>query len=206
MLTDEQFDALIGSPTKPPPPPGIIDASVIDDPARFIENQHANSLWFSMALGIDLDEIERRLVNCPVIGHHGDEKLYSIPHACTLIMLENVDQRRQLKGLRSDDLPRRMRKDFWLARLRKLKLEERHGHLWRTEFIRELVAEAFKNLNSAIQLVPDNVDKESELSKSEREQINTITDRMRDRAYRRLKDHRDTSSTPSVASEYEEGI
>jgi len=81
-----------------------------------------------------------------------------------------------IASMKSDELPPRLRKEFWDGKNAQLKFQRQACELWHTEDVIDVFTEVFKTLRSGITLFTDNVNRQQELSKSQREMIVALSD------------------------------
>ena len=178
-MTSDDLDDLIGGRAQPPPP---LDRDTVKDPRRFVEHQHANAAWFARALGIDLATVEERLADCPEAEIFEGEKLYVIAQACPFILPSEVDFAGHVRTLQADDLPPQLHPDFWSAKLKRLKVEEQDGRLFRSDdVLAAMQRPTYQFRNMAMMAFWGAEHSSAPLSNEQREELRGIIERMLNR-------------------------
>ena len=145
--------------------------------------------------------VKKRLADCPPAKRKGSGYLYDIGQAARYLVDPVIDIKEFIKGLKTEDLPLALQKDYWDAKKKQQDWELRAGELWRTDDVLEVLGEAFKNLKSSIQLVADTVDREETLSPEQRRIIIEYMDGLQDDLHASLVKMPKKKRTPSLIAE-----
>lgn len=160
--------------------------------------------WLAHVFSMHPNTVKQRLADCPPIrGSWGNRPLFSVKQAAGYLVPPRVDIASWIKKLRPNDLPPYLQSEFWAAQNQRLKYEEAAGDLWRTEKVRDVLAEAFKTIKQGCQLWVDTLERAQELTPKQRTSLVHLVDGLQDDLYLRLVEMPKGGRTPSALSEIE---
>lgn len=84
-----------------------------------------SAAWLGHVFEHDKNTIKKKLARCPISGMNRRTPLYRIKDAAEWLVKPKVDIMTYLKGLRQQDVPIQMNKDYWAA------MRTRQGCCWR---------------------------------------------------------------------------
>lgn len=135
------------------------------------------SLIFGMSQATIRSRITGRVTPARPKGQTDKDPLrYHIRDVAPLLMDPQIDIEQLLKSLTPEKFPPRLQDPFWKAQKSRLDVEERLGHLWSTERVVEVLAEAFKPVRMSILMFVENVEQQTELTPRQRELITSMAD------------------------------
>lgn len=156
-----------------------LGAKLLDDESRAILYEGASVNQLALLFDKKTTEVSRILAVAKV-QPCGERKSYPIyrvidaaPH---LIPPREADVADVIRNLSPKDLPPALTKEYWAAQHARLKYEEDRGDLWRTDEVIEMMSEVFKTLRMSILLMPDQLEKQSQLSDQQRNIVLNMID------------------------------
>lgn len=110
-------------------------------------------------------------------GERAGYPIYKVADAAPWLIPPNeADVSEVIKNLSPKDLPAALTKEYWAAQHARLKFEEDRGDLWRTEEVVEVMGEAFKTLRMSLLLIPDQLEKMTQLTDQQRNLVLGMVD------------------------------
>lgn len=160
--------------------------------------------WLAKVFGIDPSDVKRRLADCPPVARKKSGYVYSLPIAARYLVKPVFDVTTYLKNMKPSELPPVLQSAYWDALNKKQKWEENAGQLWRTEKVIEVFGETFKTIKNDMQLWPDTIERQTELTEEHRSILLTLIDGLQDELYQTLVKMAKEKQTPSTVSENDE--
>lgn len=120
---------------------------------------------------MDRRTIERRLGGVKPNGKRGKAPTYFVHEVAPYLVKPVGDFHAFMKRANPSDCPPILFKEYWNGQRAKAAFEENNGDLWRTEKVVHILSEVFKNLRTALLLVPDELDRTTTLSEVQREHL-----------------------------------
>lgn len=162
--------------------------------------------WLSEVFDMDVRVVKARLRDCPVKSSHsrGTKMLtthYDVKTAAAYLVTPAFSTAEYLRGVRRGDLPAALQQTVWDALLKRQKWEETAGQLWRTEKIRDVLGITFQSMKFTIQLWSETIERQTELSDSQRDLIITMADSLQSDLYDALVKNVGNSQTGSQLEE-----
>lgn len=157
---------------------GRADA-VLRDPSRMQLQDFHRGLPVSTLSSIfrmDPTTVKRRLADCPIKEARKGGYLYDLAEAAQYLVKPVFDAKKLLETMKATELPPTLQAAFWDAALKRQKWEENAGDLWRTDRVREVLAEAFKTIKQTILLWSDTVGEQTMLSDEQRKILVALGD------------------------------
>lgn len=120
--------------------------------------------WFAAILGIGRTTVNRKISHIAPRGTGtNNAKLYDV-RECLPYLVQPHDLKRHLMRMDPKDLPERLRKEFWSARIAEQRARQNSKDLWRSEDVLALYGEFFKTVKDTAILWADQIHKEAALS------------------------------------------
>jgi len=132
--------------------------------------------WLSQAFGIPANTVRDKLRGCPVkgrtVGKAGrPTALYDLREAAPRLVPPLLGSRDYVRALKRNDLPPALTDQLWAGIIKRQKAELDAGMLWRTEDIRDVLANTFQTMKFEIQLWLETVERNTEMTDRQREII-----------------------------------
>ncbi|MFV0443904.1 MAG: hypothetical protein ACK5Q5_10065 [Planctomycetaceae bacterium] len=173
------------------------DASVFRKPM--------SATFLATAMGMGPRTVQKKLAECPPIGHSRNAPLYDFAQAMPyLVKPKAADIREALKQIGESDLPMSLQKDVWDARIKEQTWRSRAGELWKTEDVLEVLGDAFQALSSTTKLWTDQIADKHDLPIEVRETLMKRVDVLNEMLHRRLVEMPKEKQTLSQESEHPE--
>lgn len=133
--------------------------------------------WFAAILGIGRTTVNRKISHiAPKATGTNNAKLYDV-RECLPYLVQPHDLKRHLMRMDPKDLPERLRKEFWSARIAEQRARQNAKDLWRSEAVLALYGEFFKTVKDTAILWADQIHKEAALSDEQFEALDRhVTD------------------------------
>ena len=165
-----------------------------------VENvsQGVSVLWLAQVFSMSVETVRQRLAQCPIKSTKGRGSVYDLKTAAGYLIEPAIDIEQYLKTLKVDDLPVRLRREYWDTLLKQQKFEEVAGHLWRTEDVLEALMAVFGTVKSTVQLWPDTVHRQAGLREDQWDALMALGDGLLEEIYQELLETIRGRSTPSV--------
>lgn len=155
--------------------------------------------WLMQAFRMDRITVRRKLKDLlPIKYGRGNVPIYDFVQACQYLVKPKVDIAEYIKGVKAEELPLDLQKDYWDAHMKKLRYEEAAGKTWRDEDVIELFGETFKGIKTATQLWASDIDTKTGLTPEQYEMLQKATDKMLDDIHKTLSDLKNKRHTKSV--------
>jgi hypothetical protein len=120
--------------------------------------------------------VQRKVSLLSPVGFRNNAPIYDIAEAAQFLVKATADIEQLLKEMRPSDMPASLQKDFWGAQLQRQTYEEKAGKLWKTDRVQEAFGSIFKLIRQRVVLFTDTVDRQHELSTSQRLVVQTMAD------------------------------
>lgn len=148
-----------------------------DSESRAIIYQGATIPQLAAMFELKSADVLRKLANVAPTGKNTDGKdLYRVREAASQLARLPDNVVAQVMRLNHMDLPPMLRKEYWTGQNAMLKFLQAEGELWDTGAVVEYVAEAFKTIRMSLLLMTDTLERDSDLSETQRETLKTIID------------------------------
>lgn len=178
-----------------------------DDTSMLEADMHAGVTtgWLARVFGMDPSTVKKRLADCPPLQRRKAGYVYSLPQAAAYLVKPVFDVSEYLKTMRPSELPASLQKEYWDARLKRQRWEERAGELWRTDDVLDVLGEAFIAIKSSMQLWADNLERAVGLSDEQRRLLQGMVDGLQTELHAALVQMPKQRQTRSTASELDDG-
>lgn len=178
-LMDNMFDDLLGNSEEtaelPPAPYGKEDFSLKFVDVHQVE-RGVTVPWLSQAFAVPRGQVEAMLRGCPAIRSNRGSKVYDLRTAAGYLVKPKFDIATYIKNLDPKDLPEKLKREFWAARLNEQRWRKTAGELWASEDVIALYSELFKLIKSTSLLWEDRVSRADKLSDAQRETLVELKD------------------------------
>lgn len=156
--------------------------------AKTMSTEHNVPLFYGatvtdLARVFDLSqsEVQKRLAGrvTPVTPPGEKPVRYKLKNAARFLINITIDAHiieDTIRKMPPDKLPPKLTQAFWDGQLRRLAFQEKQGHLWKTERVVEILAEAFKPLSVSIRMFQDTVAQQCELTDDQKALITEMSD------------------------------
>lgn len=159
--------------------------------------------WLQKAFGMGRGAVEKKLRGCPTIGTGKNRTpLYDLKDAAAYLVTPKIDLDSYLRTVKPQQLPEHLRDAIWSARLKEQKWMEKAGDLWRTDLIREMIADVLQNIRTKLQILPDTAEREAGLSEEQFDAVQRVVEDLQDDVYKMILNLRNVQKTPNTATEY----
>ena len=155
--------------------------------------------------------VRSKMVELKPCGRRGASDVYEVAEAARLLVrpFDDAEIVERILKMNHTELPKMLSKEFWYAQTQKQKYELAAGDLWPTVEIVKTAGEAFKTLRLSLQLLPDTIDREANLSEKQRETVQRVIDAalndMRERLIHAFENRRISSGGGSESPEEDDG-
>lgn len=165
--------------------------------------------WLATVFDMDEKTVRARLKHCPpklrrARGEKMQTVLYDVKEAARYLVTPAFGTVDYLRAVKRGQLPPALQQTIWDALLKRQKWEENAGDLWRTAKVREVMRSVFQNMKFTVQLWADTVERQTELSASQRELIVRMADALQAELYASLVEKLASQSTGSQLEEMAE--
>lgn len=168
--------------------------------------------WLAGAFGMDRRKVKQRIAGVKPIGNHktatGVRPVWSLRDVAGYLCPRPEDLEAALRNMNSTDLPSKLQKDIWDARIKELNWRERAGDLWRTEDVALVLGEVFLTIKGQVSLWVDQLDEVHGLSDESRTHLTRLTDNLQKEIHSKLVEmpaKRQTRSVADIEDEEPEG-
>jgi hypothetical protein len=161
--------------------------------------------WLCQAFTLGRNVVLAKLAGCPAMRtmKHGG-KVYDLRIAATYLVKPKLNVATYIKNLDPADLPEKLKREFWAARLAEQRWRRQAGELWASEDVIAVFGEVFKLIKSKTQLWADEVDSIDTLSDPQREKIVDLVTDLLGHIFKSLEDLETAKATPSQIAEGED--
>jgi len=185
-----------GRPRKEPPPADLTAA--MPDWQEF--RRPVNVTFLMNVFAMERRTIQVKLLNLAPVGHErGNTPLYDFRQAAAHLVKPVGDLKEQLKSFRVQDLPTHLQAPYWEAMLKRQKYELVAGNLWRTEDVLDVFGEVFMRIRDSLQLWPDTLAENTDLSDEQREKLIELADDLQKDIHGKLMKLPRQRKTPNLA-------
>lgn len=145
--------------------------------------------WLCQAFAIPRRQIEAKLTGCPAMRTMGrGMKVYDLRVAAAYLVKPKLDIASYIKNLDPKDLPERLKREFWAAKLAEQRWRRQAGELWASEDVIAVFGEVFKLIKSKSQLWADSLDTVEVLSDAQRETLTDLVNDLMSQIFKMLED------------------
>lgn len=219
-MTDEFDDILgpatknkggrpVGSKTKPrpvhPPLKPVMRSEEARSPVGRPRGQTAADLsggvtvfWLAKVFGLEVSVVRKKIADCPPFARKTSGFTYALADVAPYLVRPRINVTQYLAEMDPRDLPQQLQGAYWEANLKRQKFESLSKQLWETEDVLEVFSEVFKTIKFTVQLWPDTLERESNLSDEDRATLVRLADAMQDEIFKGITRLAADKSTPSA--------
>lgn len=160
--------------------------------------------FLARVFDMHVQTVRQRLATCPNIGQRTSGNLYDLKTAAGYLVKPQIDPATFLKRMKQHDLPPQLQEAYWSAILKRQKVEENAGDLWRTGDVLDVMGDMLKAIREATQLFPTTLERKTSLSDEQRELLIGLLDELQTDLHGRLVTLAKSRETRSVLAEVED--
>lgn len=134
----------------------------------------------------------------------GGIPVYDLVQAAQYLVKPRTDMKEFIKTMRPADLPLDVQKDYWDARAKKQRFEEKASQLWRTEDVVTVLGDMFKMIKNTMNLWVDSIEDQSDLTGAQKKLLVQLVDGLQNEIYQELIALHNKQKTPNSKVRYEE--
>ena len=158
--------------------------------------------WLCQAFTLGRRDVVARLSACPAIKTNtSGSKVYDLRVAAAYLVKPRLDLKAYIANLDPKDLPERLKREFWAAKLAEQRWRRQAGELWASEDVIAVFGEVFKLIKSKTQLWSDEVDAVETLTDLQRDAISERVNDLLSLIFKALEDLETGKATPSQIAE-----
>ena len=142
--------------------------------------------WLAGAFDMARPRVVSLLSDCDPIRHTKEGPVWSLADAARYLVPPDGNIENYIKHMRIEDLPVRLQKSYWGAKTQQQKWQENAGDLWRTFQVLETFGSVFQLVKSQVQLWPDTLERDGQLTSAQKARLEKLTDDMQDELYEKV--------------------
>ena len=127
--------------------------------------------WLAEVFGMTVPTVRKRLRECPVKDWVKQGARYDLATAAAFLVKPKFDVHAFLKTMKPTELPQNLQSEYWEMMRTRRKYELETGDLWHTDEVQEVLSQVFMTIKSTCQLWPDELERSSGLSDTQRETL-----------------------------------
>lgn len=172
-------------------------ANRIEDDARVLAycRQGVSDRFLEQLFGLDRGTLVRRLEGAEshrVERGQGNTQyhIYDLQEVVQKLAATDEDALiAAIEGMKPEDVPVKLQKDFWAAMTARRKYVEDGNDLWRTERVLAVMSDVLKLVRQQVTLFENNLDQQDSLSPAQRRIIVQMADGLLDSMYQATQEH-----------------
>lgn len=174
-----------------------------ETPSLHVSDVHAGVTvgWLSQVFNMDPTSIKKRLADCPPLHRRKAGFVYDLKTAAPYLVKPVFDVNKYLRGMKPNELPPQLRKEYWDASLKQQAWEENAGDLWRTKNVLEVFSDTFLMMKSTMQLWTEDLERIDGLTSDQRATVVRLVDELQNEIHRNLVEMKARRRTPSMREE-----
>jgi hypothetical protein len=158
--------------------------------------------WLGQMFNMDPRTVRKKLAGISPIGRgKGGSDLWNFRTACQYLVDPKIDLNEYLQTIRPEQLPNKINRDYWDAKLKEMKFREEAGQLWRTEKVLDMFSETLKHMRGCMNLWIDTIEKNATTTPEQRAVINNLVDSLQNDIHQMLIVRAKEGSTLSYLEE-----
>ncbi len=201
---DSQFDDLLGDSepvTEIEPAPHGRDFSLKPGDVHEVE-RGVTVAWLCQAFTMPRRQVEAKLTGCPAMRTmKRGMKVYDLRVAAAYLVKPTLDIATYIKNLDPKDLPERLKREFWAAKLAEQRWRRQAGELWASEDVIAVFGEVFKLIKNKSQLWADAIDAVELMSDPQREALSDLVNDLMGQIFKMVEDLESGSTTAAQIAE-----
>lgn len=161
--------------------------------------------WLCQAFNLTRTQVEKKLTNCPVLRRAGaNGKIYELSVAAAYLVKPKMTIEQYIASIDAKELPERLRREFWTARLQEQKWRQKAGELWSSQDVIAVFGEVFKLIKNQSQLWADTLETTAGLTDEQRLLLSDLVEDLMGKIFDQLTALKEGKSTPSQLAEVDE--
>lgn len=161
--------------------------------------------WLCQAFNMSRTQVEKKLENCPILRRAGaNGKIYELPVAAAYLVKPKMSIEQYIASIDAKELPERLRREFWTARLQEQKWRQKAGELWDSQDVIAVFGEVFKLIKNQSQLWGDTLETTVGLSDEQRLLLVDLVEDLMGKIFDQLTSLKEGKMTPSQLAEVDE--
>ena len=198
------FDDILGDEDAPPPAPHGRHLSLRTNTVHEVL-RGVTVPWLCQVFNMTKPQVEKKLEHCPVLRRVGPNgKVYELPVAAAYLVKPKITIEQYINSIDTKDLPERIRKEFWTARLQEQKWRQKAGELWSSQDVIAVFGEVFKMIKNQSQLWSDTLESTTGLTDEQRTLLGELVDDLMGKIFESLTALKEGKATPSQLAEVED--
>lgn len=158
--------------------------------------------WLGQMFNMDPRTVRKKLAAVSPIGRgKGGADLWNFRIACQYLVEPKIDLNEYLQTIRPEQLPNKINRDYWDAKLKEMKFREEAGELWRTEKVLDVFAETLKHMRGCMNLWIDTVEKNATTTPEQKKVIKNLIDSLQNDIHAMLIERGSSGETQSYLEE-----
>jgi hypothetical protein len=158
--------------------------------------------WLGQMFQMDPRTVRKKLAKISPIGRgKGGSDLWNFRKACQYLVDPEIDLNEYLQTIRPEQLPNKINRDYWDAKLKEMKFREEAGQLWRTELVLEVFAETLKHMRGCMNLWIDTIEKNATTTSEQKKVIKDLVDSLQNDMHGMLLERGKTGTSKSYLEE-----
>lgn len=126
---------------------------------------------------IERGNVNDKLIGVKPCGEAYGHPVYDLATAAMHLVAPPADALEDIiSNMKANELPPKLKKEFWDARLAQLSYQEKAGDLWRTEYVTEMLITVMKTISTSMRGFNGIVSRETGITDDQRAVINRLTD------------------------------
>lgn len=169
---------------------GIAEQSMWDADTSAIIRDGASVNQLALLFRVSEKLLRPKLMHLAPSGYRGQYPIYAVHEVAPLVVKPVLagDMAAVLKRMNHKDLPPLLAKEFWQGMSERRRYELKAQELWETDEVLKAASAAFGALRMALLLVPDELERITQLSDEQKDLIQVLIDRVMEAARARLID------------------
>lgn len=151
-------------------------AKATEADSELTATSQANQTQLAAMFRRDPKAMPRLLDGLAPAGERRGAKVYWIDEAAQRLVKPGYEIEGYLKRMHQSDIPPLLGKDFWNGQRARQAFEENEGDLWRTAEMVSVFAEACQTIRTSLLLITDALEREEELTNSQRAAVESLID------------------------------
>lgn len=149
----------------------------VDSGTDLVLYQGANLGQLSKLFDMDIRDVKAKITgNVEPIGERNGVPLFNVRDAAQYLVPPIYDLDEFIQKMQLADLPMLLRKEFWAAQRSRQLYEIEAAELWSTVEVENMVNDLYNAIRQSLLLSREAVERETELTKSQRKIITEIID------------------------------
>jgi len=158
--------------------------------------------WLTGALRMDKRTVKKRLAECPIAEKKaGNIALYDLAQAMSFLVKPRFDIEDYMRNMNPEELPPRLKSEYWKAKRSEQEYKERAGELWHTEDVIMVLGDTAKTIRGVMQTWIDALERKTEVTPEQYRELQSMVDDLRNEIARALVEMPALGQTPNLLGE-----